>query len=46
MMLEGEKAASREKQEAAGKARDCDIDHAHDFFEESSRDKLGHAMDA
>ena len=44
MMLEGEKAASREKQEAAGKARDCDIDQAHDFFDESSRDEARHAM--
>lgn len=44
MMLEGEKAASREKQKAAGKARDCDIDQAHDFFDESSRDEARHAM--
>jgi rubrerythrin len=43
MMLEGETMANKEKKEAAKKAKECDIDPAHDFFDESSRDEARHA---
>lgn len=43
MMLEGETMANNEKKAAAKKARECDIDLAHDFFDESSRDEGRHA---
>lgn len=39
MMLEGETMANNEKKAAAKKAKECDIDPAHDFFDESSRDE-------
>lgn len=43
MMLEGETMANKEKKSAAKKAKECDIDPAHDFFDESSRDEARHA---
>jgi len=43
MMLEGETMANKEKKAAAKKAKECDIDPAHDFFDESSRDEARHA---
>lgn len=43
MMLEGETMANKEKKAAAKKAKECDIDQAHDFFDESSRDEARHA---
>ncbi len=43
MMLEGEIMANNEKKAAAKKAKELDIDHAHDFFDESSRDEGRHA---
>jgi len=43
MMLEGETMANNEKKEAAKKAKECDIDPAHDLFNESSRDEARHA---
>jgi rubrerythrin len=43
MMLEGETMANNEKKAAAIKAKECDIDPAHDFFDESSRDEARHA---
>jgi len=43
MMLEGETMANNEKKAAAKKAKECDIDPAHDFFDESSRDEGRHA---
>lgn len=43
MMLEGETMANNEKKAAAGKAKEFDIDPAHDFFDESSRDEARHA---
>ena len=43
MMLEGETMANNEKKAAAKKAKECDIDLAHDFFDESSRDEGRHA---
>ncbi len=43
MMLEGETMANNEKKAAAKKAKECDIDPAHDFFDESSRDEARHA---
>ncbi|MCE5213340.1 MAG: rubrerythrin family protein [Methanobacterium sp.] len=43
MMLEGETMANNEKKAAAKKAKECDIDSAHDFFDESSRDEGRHA---
>ena len=41
-MLEGEINANKGKKEAAKKARECDCDPAHDFFDESSRDEARH----
>ncbi|WP_414469945.1 ferritin-like domain-containing protein [Methanobacterium sp. ACI-7] len=43
MMLKGETMANNEKKAAAKKAKECDIDPAHDFFDESSRDEGRHA---
>jgi rubrerythrin len=43
MMLEGETKANNEKKAAAKLAKECDIDPAHDFFDESSRDEGRHA---
>ncbi len=43
MMYEGECMANNEKKAAATKAKELDIDHAHDFFDESSRDEARHA---
>ena len=43
MMLEGETKANNEKKAAAKKAKESNIDPAHDFFDESSRDEGRHA---
>ncbi len=43
MMYEGEVKANNEKKKAAKKAKELDIDQAHDFFDESSRDEGRHA---
>lgn len=43
MMLKGEVGANRGKKEAAKKAKECNCDPAHDFFDESSRDEARHA---
>ncbi|MGZ7096347.1 MAG: ferritin-like domain-containing protein, partial [Methanobacterium sp.] len=43
MMFEGETMANNEKKAAAKLAKECDIDPAHDFFDESSRDEGRHA---
>ena len=43
MMLKGETMANNEKKAAAKKAKTEDIDPAHDFFDESSRDEGRHA---
>nr|WP_243686837.1 ferritin family protein [Methanobacterium formicicum] len=44
MMLEGETMANKEKKRCSKKkAKECDIDPAHDFFDESSRDEARHA---
>lgn len=43
MMLKGETMANNEKKAAAKKAKTEDIDPAHDFFDESSRDEARHA---
>lgn len=42
-MLTGEINANKGKKEAAKKARECNCDPAHDFFDESSRDEARHA---
>lgn len=42
-MLAGEQGANKGKREAAVKAKKNDIDPAHDFFDESSRDEARHA---
>ncbi|MDN5326465.1 MAG: hypothetical protein PWP41_1161 [Moorella sp. (in: firmicutes)] len=42
-MLAGELGANKGKREAAVKAKENNIDHAHDFFDESSRDEGRHA---
>ncbi len=42
-MLAGECAANAGKRKAAVAAKEADIDHAHDFFDESSRDEGRHA---
>ena len=42
-MLAGEEAANKGKWEAALKAKDANVDEAHDFFDESSRDEARHA---
>lgn len=43
MMLEGETMANNEKKACATKAKGEEIDQAHDFFDESSRDEARHA---
>lgn len=43
-MLKGEIGANKVKREAAVKAKEEDIDPAHDFFDESSRDEARHAQ--
>jgi len=43
MMLKGETMANNEKKKAAIMAKECGIDPAHDFFDESSRDEGRHA---
>lgn len=42
-MLSGEIGANRTKREGAVKAKDQNIDHAHDFLDISSRDEGRHA---
>ncbi len=42
-MLSGEINANKYKKEAAKKAKENNIDEAHDFFDESSRDEARHA---
>ncbi len=42
-MLAGERGANKSKREAALKAKEAGIDHAHDIFDESSRDEGRHA---
>jgi len=43
MMIKGEVGANNGKKEAAKKAKECNCDPAHDFFDESSRDEARHA---
>lgn len=43
-MLRGEQAANKGKRESAIKAKEFGIDHAHDYFDESSRDEARHAQ--
>ena len=43
-MVAGEKGANKGKRESAVKAKELNIDEAHDFFDESSRDEARHAM--
>ncbi len=43
MMLEGETMANKEKKAAADKAKECDIEEAQIFFDESSKDEGRHA---
>ena len=42
-MLKGERAANKGKRQAALKAKEIDVDPAHDFFDESARDEGRHA---
>lgn len=42
-MLAGEQAANKGKKEAAKKAKELDLDPAHDYFDETSRDEARHA---
>lgn len=42
-MLAGELRANKGKREAAVKAKESNVDEAHDFFDESSRDEARHA---
>jgi rubrerythrin len=42
-MLKGEQMANKGKRQAAVKAKENNIDPAHDFFDESSRDEGRHA---
>jgi rubrerythrin len=42
-MLAGEVGANKGKRKAAVKAKENNIDEAHDFFDESSRDEARHA---
>lgn len=42
-MLAGEQAANKGKKESAKKAKEADIDPAHDYFDETSRDEARHA---
>lgn len=43
-MLLGEIGANRGKREAALRAKEANVDEAHDLFDESSRDEARHAM--
>lgn len=43
-MLNGEIGANKGKREAAVKAKEANVDEAHDLFDESSRDEARHAM--
>ena len=43
-MLHGETGANKGKREAAVKAKEINVDEAHDLFDESSRDEARHAM--
>jgi rubrerythrin len=43
MMMNGETIANHEKKAAAKKAEEMDIDPAHHFFDESSRDEARHS---
>jgi rubrerythrin len=43
-MIKGEIGANNGKKAAAKKAKEVDIDPAHDFFDESSRDEARHAQ--
>ncbi|MDI7246524.1 MAG: ferritin family protein [Bacillota bacterium] len=43
-MIQGEQAANKGKRESAVKAKELGIDHAHDYFDESSRDEARHAQ--
>lgn len=43
-MVKGEIGANNGKKSAARKAKEADIDPAHDFFDESSRDEARHAQ--
>lgn len=42
-MLKGEIMANKSKKESAKKAKENNLDAAHDFFDESSRDEARHA---
>lgn len=42
-MLAGELGANKGKHEAAIKSKESNVDEAHDFFDESSRDEARHA---
>ncbi len=43
-MLKGEIGANKGKRESAVKAKEVNVDEAHDLFDESSRDEARHAM--
>lgn len=43
-MLNGEIGANKGKRESAVKAKEVNVDEAHDLFDESSRDEARHAM--
>ncbi len=43
-MMEGEIGANKGKREAAVKAKELNVDEAHDLFDESSRDEARHAL--
>jgi len=43
-MVRGEAGANKAKREAAVKAKEVNVDEAHDVFDESSRDEARHAM--
>ena len=43
-MVQGEMGANKGKKEAATMAKSANIDHAHDYFDESSRDEARHAQ--
>ncbi|MBI4849346.1 MAG: rubrerythrin family protein [Nitrospirae bacterium] len=43
-MLNGELGANKGKREAAIKAKEVNVDEAHDLFDESSRDEARHAQ--
>lgn len=43
-MARGEAGANKAKREAAVKAKEVNVDEAHDVFDESSRDEARHAL--